>query len=215
MFDLDDTLVDRRASFLRFTQRFYETHPCVRASHSLEETHEELLALDHWGHAPKEGLFAKALGIWPGIDRSVEELVEFFWDELVAGMRPIEGAPGFLQELSDAGVPWGIVTNGDHRQFEKIAAAGMEGLAPFVVASRLFGADKPDPGVFKEGLRRLEAEAAETLFAGDNPFADIQGAHGVGMGTAWLPHNRDWPEGLAPPDYRIGHVAELRPMLLE
>jgi len=216
LFDLDDTLVDRRASFRRFTERFYETYSCVRASHSLEETYQELLRLDHWGHVPKDGVFTKVLGIWPGIGRSVEELVEFFWDELVAGMRPIEGALGFLRELSEAGAPWGIVTNGDHRQFEKIATAGMEGLAPFVIATKLFGAgvDKPDPSVFLEGLRRLEAEAGETLFVGDNPFTDVEGARRVGMGTAWLPHGRDWPEELEPPDYRVGHVAELRPMLL-
>ena len=109
LFDLDDTLVDRRASFKRFTERFYETYPCVRASHSLEETYQELLRLDHWGHVPKDGVFTKVLGVWPGIDRSVDELVEFFWDELVARMRPIEGAPEFLRELSAGGVPWGIV----------------------------------------------------------------------------------------------------------
>jgi len=215
LFDLDDTLVDRRASFRRFTERFYETYACVRSSHSAEEAYEELLALDHWGHVPKDEVFTKVLGIWPGIDRSVEELVEFFWDELVAGMRPIEGALGFLRELSDAGVPWGIVTNGDHRQLEKIATAGMEGIAPFVIASKLFGADKPDPGVFIEGLRRAQAAAAETLFVGDNPFADVQGAQRVGMASAWLPYGREWPEELVPPDYRIDHVAELRPMLLE
>ena len=216
LFDLDDTLVDRRASFRRFTGRFYETYSCVRASHSLEEAYQELLALDRWGHVPKEEVFTKALGIWPGIDRSVDELVEFFWDELVAGMRPIEDAPEFLRELSAGGVPWGIVTNGDHRQFEKISTAGMEGLAPFVIATRLFGAgvDKPDPSVFREGLRRLQAEAEEALFVGDHPFMDVEGARAVGMASAWLPHGRVWPEELDPPDYRIGHVAELRPLLL-
>lgn len=217
LFDLDDTLVDRRASFRRFVDRFYETHPCVRASHSHEETARLFLDLDGWGHAPKDVLFGKALQIWPEIDQSVDELVEFFWDELVAGMRPIEGVPDFLRELSRAGVPWGILTNGDHRQYEKIAAAGMEGIAPFVIASRLFGsgADKPDPGIFREGLRRVRAGARETLFVGDHPFIDVQGARAVGMASAWLAHGRDWPEELDPPAYRIGHVSELRLLLLD
>ncbi len=68
LFDLDDTLVDRRASFRRFAERFYETFPCVRASHSLEETYGELLALDQWGHIPKDEVFTRVLGVWPGID---------------------------------------------------------------------------------------------------------------------------------------------------
>ena len=216
LFDLDDTLVDRRASFRRFAERFRETFPSVRASHSLEETYRELLTVDKWGHVPKDGVFTKVLGIWPGIDRSVEDLVEFFWDELVAGMRPIQGAPEFLRELSEAGVPWGILTNGDHRQLEKITTAGLEGIAPFVIASKLFGsgADKPYPDIFREGLRRAGTEAEETLFVGDNPFRDVEGARAIGMASAWLHHGRDWPEGLEPPDYRIGHVAELRPVLL-
>ena len=216
LFDLDDTLVDRRASFRRFAGRFYETFPSVRASHSLEETYRELLTVDKWGHVPKDEVFAEVLGVWPALGRSVEELVEFFWDELVAGMRPIDGAPEFLRELSEGGVPWGILTNGDHRQFEKITKAGMDGLAPFVIASKLFGSgkDKPDPGIFIEGLRRVRTGAAETLFVGDNPLRDIEGARRVGMASAWLPHGRDWPEELDPPDYRIGHVSELRPVLL-
>jgi len=51
-----------------------------------------------------------------------------------------------------------------------------------VIASKLFGSgkDKPDPGIFIEGLRRVQARAAETLFVGDNPFRDIEGARGWG-----------------------------------
>jgi len=215
LFDLDDTLVDRRAAFRRFTERFYETFTCVGASHSPEDVYRTLLDLDAWGNAPKGPLFAKVLGLWPDIDRSVDELLEFFWDELVAGMRLIEGVGQFLAELSDAGVPWGIVTNGDHRQLDKVAVAGLEDIAPFVIASRLFGADKPDTGVFIEGLRRLGTKADETLFVGDTPHTDILGAQRAGMASAWLPHNREWPGQLEPADYQIAHVADLRPLLLD
>jgi putative hydrolase of the HAD superfamily len=216
LFDLDDTLVDRVASFRRFTERFHETFPCVRATHTVEETYEAILAHDGWGHTPKDQVFSEVLRVWPGLGKSVEELIEFFWDELVAGMRPIDGVPEFLHDLNEAGVPWGIITNGDQRQHDKITIAGMDGLPPFVIATKLFGtgADKPDPAVFLEGLRRLGTEARDTLFVGDNPLRDIEGARRVGMSGAWVHQGREWPTEIDPPAFRVDHVGDLRPLLL-
>lgn len=217
LFDLDDTLLDRVSSFKRFTRRFYDTFPSVQAKHTPEETYRIILGFDEWGHRPKDLVFSDVLRTWPEVDRSVNELIDFFWDELIAGMRPIKGVPGFLTELNEANVPWGIVTNGDERQLDKVRVAGIDGLARFVIPTKLFGsgADKPDPSSFLEGLWRLGTKPEDTLFVGDNPLRDIEGARRVGMPGAWVHQGREWPDDLQPADYCVDHVEDLRPLLLD
>jgi putative hydrolase of the HAD superfamily len=61
-------------------------------------------------------------------------------------------------------------------------------------------------------LRALEltgASATTTLFVGDNPEADILGAQGLGMFTAWVHRGREWPYADRRPEYLVGHVSEV------
>jgi len=213
LFDLDDTLLDRKASFKRFARLFYEREPALGASSTFEEVYAKLLELDGWGDAPKDVLFLRTRQIWPGIIATVEELFDFFWTELIASMRPIEGAIEFAAGLGEAGVPWGVVTNGDERQYEKIRVAGIEGVVPFVIASKIFGVDKPDTRIYRAALEPLGTDAAETLFVGDNPYTDIAGAQQAGLGSAWLAYGRQWPVELPEPDRVIDHVSEVGPLL--
>ena len=86
----------------------------------------------------------------------------------------------------------------------------------FVVVSDELGHLKPDPKIFKEALRKLgDPSPDSTLLVGDNPDADIGGAQGMGMMTAWVRRERSFPEGKQRPDYEIDRVDELRPVLGE
>ena len=71
-----------------------------------------------------------------------------------------------------------------------------------------FGAHKPDSSIFEHALELIGAHASETLFVGDNPVADICGARGVGMRTAWLHHGRNWPVEDYRPDHQLDAVWE-------
>ncbi|MEX0925192.1 MAG: HAD-IA family hydrolase [Dehalococcoidia bacterium] len=214
LFDLDDTLIDRAGSFERLFRIIYERDSAIRSTHSLEGMMNLVWEYDEWGTAPKEVLFERMLTQWPGMSGTVPELVAFYWAELLAGMRRIPGACEFVAELNQSGYPWGIVTNGDEKQYRKMESAGLDGVAPFAIPSQLFGEDKPAPGVFLEGLKRLGMESSEVLFVGDTPYTDIVGAHAVGMRTAWVSRGRAYPSDMPSPDYVIGHVSELRPLLV-
>ena len=70
-----------------------------------------------------------------------------------------------------------------HRVLER------DGLAPYldaVVISADLGRRKPVPAVFRSALEQLGAAAETTLFVGDDPQDDIEGAKAVGMRTAWV-----------------------------
>ena len=69
---------------------------------------------------------------------------------------------------------------------------------------------KPDPEIFIRAADRLGVCAAECVFLGDNPQADIGGAHSAGMKTVWVKRHFPWPEGLSiTPDYIVGALTEL------
>jgi HAD superfamily hydrolase (TIGR01549 family) len=118
--------------------------------------------------------------------------------------------------MNSKSVAWGVVTNGDQFQHQKAEATALDKKAPFVLASKIFGVNKPAPEVFMEAVRLLGIEGLHTeevLFVGDNPYTDIVGAHGVGMKTAWIRMGREYPSDAPTPDYVVDHVEELKHLL--
>ena len=55
-----------------------------------------------------------------------------------------------------------------------------------IFVADLYGRRKPDAAIFRAAAACLEVRASQVLFVGDKPREDIQGAHDVGMTTAWL-----------------------------
>jgi putative hydrolase of the HAD superfamily len=122
-----------------------------------------------------------------------------------------------LQQLCDQGYKLGIVTNGTVRaQSVKIKQAGLADLVDEIVISEQEQVRKPDPRIFIRAVDRLGVKAQVCMFVGDNPQADIYGAHQVGMKTVWYAHGFQWPADVdAWPDYVINDLVELLPILLE
>ena len=164
---------------------------------------------------PRQWLFEKAKETWPEIRGSVAELTDWYWRAVAAAIHPDEQVLAFLIGLSQAGKPWGIVTNGGPDQRSKARAAGFEAMLPFMVSSEESGYRKPDPRICQEAMKRLgEVPITSTLFVGDQAEADIVGAQAVGILTAWVRRGRLYPSSLLAPDYQIDHVSELGPLLL-
>ena len=103
------------------------------------------------------------------------------------------------------------MTNGSHRQLHKIEALGLETRASCTFVSEVFGCRKPEATIFLAAAACLNARPAEILFVGDDPEADIWGAHCAGMKTAWLHRGRAWPPALSDQciDLSISSVGEL------
>ncbi len=102
-----------------------------------------------------------------------------------------------LDALGQAGMPFGIVTNGSYRQKRKIEVLGLDRLTSCLFISEVFGCKKPEAEIFLAAASCLGSVAEEVLFVGDNPYADIWGAQRVGMRTAWLHRGRAWPSDLS------------------
>jgi putative hydrolase of the HAD superfamily len=216
LFDMDDTLIDRRAAYDDVYRVFYDMHDSINRSTSWEDA----LAF-FWTLSPSNATNALTAILdiqkkWPGVPGDPESHYDFYFAQMVKIVRVLPGAVEFADWMNRSSVKWGIVTNGDQVQHQKAEATGFDQIAPFVLASRLFGVDKPAPEVFMEAVRLLDVDGIQTeeiLFVGDNPYTDILGAHGVGMKTAWLRMGREYPDDAPTPDFIVDHVDELKPYL--
>ena len=209
IFDLDDTLVDRRSAFRAVAEQLYDSQPPIQEAHSLKAAVRLLIHFDTF-----DDRFDRILQTWPGIPMSASDLRVWYYEALTGALKPDELALSLLVDLNRQGAAWGIVTNGDAFQHTKLRLVGVQELAPFVIVSGDFGHEKPQPAIYIEAMKRLgEPPACRTLFVGDNPDTDIKGAQGVGMLTAWIHLDRRFPKYLPAPDYTLGHVDELRPLL--
>lgn len=87
------------------------------------------------------------------------------------------------------------------------------GLAPaldVILDSALVGMSKPDPGIFRAALERLQLPPEEVICVGDSFERDMIPARELGMKTIWLkgPHPRI-PESAGPVDASISSLFEL------
>ncbi len=211
LFDLDNTLIDREAAFVRFATCFYEERLRNVTLMTREEVVARMVRWDRDGYANRAEMFVKWAVEWPQAGLDPEQLLPWYRLEMKRHVQPDANNNRLLADLNRRGVPWGIVTNGNTTgQHVACRAAGLDQLAPFIIVSEAAGYKKPDPRIFHDALNRTGLSSPEhVLFVGDNPHADIDGAKRFGMKTAWVRRGRQFPDDLQPPDHIIDHVAEL------
>lgn len=73
---------------------------------------------------------------------------------------------------------------------ESLERIGVADAFDAVVVSGEVGWAKPHPEIFRLAMGALEADPARTVFVGDNPVADMQGAKRQGLATAWYAPGR-------------------------
>lgn len=212
LFDLDDTLIDRRGAYDIFYRSFYDQHEVINENISWPEARDFFWTLSPDNATNPRQAFVAIQERWPGVTGDPDSHFHNYFKSMVANMEPLPGAMELIGALNSSGLPWGVVTNGGQYQHEKIKSAGLEAVLPFVIATELHGASKPDPEPYLHAMRLLEMDEADTasvLFVGDNPHTDIIGAHRVGMQTAWIHMGRKFPAEMQPPTMTIDGVSDL------
>ena len=91
------------------------------------------------------------------------------------------GVTETLQTLRNAGLTLGILSNRRQDYSQEVADLGLADFFQFIIAAGDLQHWKPDPQPFHEALRLAEAQPQESLYIGDNYFADVVGARRVGM----------------------------------
>ena len=185
LFDLDRTLLDRDTAVITFAQQQYQRFSAHLQSVSAETYQARFVALDNRGYVDKARVYQQLVGEFG--------LEEPAWPDLLNDYRLnfsqccvlFPGTKIVLAQLQRAGLKLGLITNGSSRQMTNIRAIEIADFFETILISEQEGVKKPEPEIFLRALTKLKLSAAETVFVGDNPIADIAGANQVGMTTIW------------------------------
>ena len=219
LMDLDCTLTDRAATVRAFAGRFVKRFGADLApppGGAEDSVASAIVSADDGGHAPRARVF-DALRRLPWTRPPNRGVIETFWgDVFPACTRPAAWLHAALRGLREAGLRLGIVSNGNARaQRRKIDVLGVAPFFDAIIISSAVGLQKPDPRIFRLGLRAVGAEPADCWFVGDHPITDILAARAAGMVAVWVHGGRAWPAGAQPVGLRIGAVCELTGLLKE
>lgn len=215
LFDLDDTLYDRDVAFQKWAEAFVTRELLVQDQAEQERLLTMIRDMDAAGYGSKQALFMRLHELYPHLQGQPETSLERFFEQLLALIALDAETVQLLDSLAGGGIPFGVVTNGSHRQWHKIDQLGLRGRTSCLFVSETFGGKKPDPAIFLAAAECLGVPLANVLFVGDHPVNDVCGAQRVGMRTAWLHRDKPWPQEAGSPcaDVTLGSLSELSTLL--
>jgi len=100
---------------------------------------------------------------------------------IAEGIGAIPGADSLVCDLAEAGVPLALVsTSGPALMQAVLRAHNLEGRFQVVLSSEDVGPGKPDPAVYREAVRRMQADVANSV-AIEDTLNGARSAHGAGL----------------------------------
>ena len=121
-----------------------------------------------------------------------------------------DGVPAVL-DLLKKDFTLALITNGPSwTQRAKIDQLELPRWFEVIQVSEEFGVEKPHPDIFLDVMRRCDAPPSACVMIGDNPDADVRGAHACGMRAIWIRTGVfAYAADIAPPWLTITHVTQL------
>lgn len=147
-------------------------------------------------------------GVKPGDLEPAVSAVRAVHDRFNLWRRVPPDVPLALARLRGAGLRLGVVSNSEGRLAHLFRQVGLHGSFRVVVDSALEGVRKPDPAIFHRACERLGVAPERSLYVGDLPAVDVDGARGAGLHGALVD-----AYGLHPEHPSVTSVAELAALL--
>jgi len=211
LFDLDETLLDRRASVERYLlghARRASLDPDLAVAYQAR-----FWALDENGHRARADLFAQLGAEFPMVG-SHQDLLADFIQHGFATCEWIDGAEAVLGSCRTMGFRTGIITNGPSgMQRSKLRALGLDDRVDTILVSEEEGVSKPSSEIFHRAAERLGVRPEQCVFVGDNPLADVDGARRAGMLDVWIQREFPWPPDLVAATHSITALTTLMDLL--
>ncbi len=151
------------------------------------------------------------LGRNPGVRADVREICAQLDAHVLCrigeGIGAIPGAEALVRALAGGGVPLALVsTSGPALMAAVVRANRWDGLFRVVLSSEEVGPGKPDPAVYCEAVRRMQADVSRSL-AIEDTVNGARSAHGAGLPVIGLTRDPGVAAAMAPlvwqvvPDY--------------
>lgn len=210
IFDLDQTLVDRDATFKLFLDKQYARFIAKLKLESIpfEMYYEIVKRYDNNGYSKKEEVY-QLLCKDLKLDSETAMILYNDFNENY-GFEPIlfEDVHKTLADLQEI-YTLALITNGRTKgQNAKIDNAKLLDYFKCIVISESEGIKKPNPEIFHRCLERLGIEANQAVYIGDNPENDIRAAQACSMKAIWKRNSFyadiDFADGV------VNHLSELK-----
>lgn len=210
LFDLDGTLIDTAADFIRIIQAMcqQQQRPIVDAELIRSQVSEGARAMVHL--------------VFPELALDSAELLQYrqqFLDEyakqICVDTTLFAGMDDFLKTLEQKHIAWGIVTNKPRALTEALLdALDLTQRCSVVVCPDDVKHTKPDPEPMFLACQQLDIDANQCIYVGDHP-RDIDAGRAAGMPTVlasygYLPLDRRDDLASWQADYIVHDVAELQ-----
>jgi len=122
----------------------------------------------------------KRLGVKGDLEKIADIVTDEWWDN--ANLEVYEDAEETIEALRQRKINVGIVSNGFQKDIrEVLSRTGLDGAFNIIVGVDDVGKPKPHREIFLYALEMLKVEPYESIFVGDDPHADYEGAESVGM----------------------------------
>ncbi|MEU8677313.1 HAD family hydrolase [Streptomyces sp. NPDC048560] len=201
LFDLDNTLIDRRSGLETWARNFVRSRRLPAGAESVIRRRLRERAY------PADFVYLREA-------LRLSDLPGDLWKDYVGGVaRSVRCFPGVRESLAALrGEGWtlGIATNGaGDIQRAKLAAAELISLFDGICVSEEVGVRKPAYGHFEAAAELCGTRlSAGGWMIGDNPETDIAGARSAGLHTGWVANDRTWIDGPREPDIVVPSATE-------
>jgi len=191
IFDIDDTLIDRKAAFLSFCNYFIDKYSALYPiSINKEDLIKYMIEIDGSGYGGLKNFLPRLNEVWK-LPLTSEEFIKE--RNGVFGKFAI-AFPESHKVLSYMKTKYklGVITNGYSKvQREKIKVAGLEDYFDDIIVSEETGTAKPDPRIFQLSCDNLGIKPEEAVYVGDYYPNDIAGAISARITPIWICNNPD------------------------
>ena len=219
LFDLDDTLCDYAGARLGRLRIAFGQAFTARAGGGIDDARLDDLVAASIAEAPHGSdhfpNFLARHGL--GDAEAADAARRWFAENRYLGLELFPDAIRLLGlARAEGNRRVGLITNGPADvQRAKIDLLALWTHVDFAIISGEFGAEKPDPAIFREALGLGEARAEDAIYIGDSPDHDMVGARSTGIRAVWMnPGGLPWPtEAGPPPDAVIRGLGELEAVL--
>lgn len=215
LFDLDGTLIDTAADFIRIIQDMCQEKGCDVIDAQLIRTQVS------------EGARAMVKLVYPELEvddpvflQHRQDFLERYGADIAVDTALFSGMDELLLELEQEGIPWGIVTNKPrHLTQLLLKALRLTDRCAVVVCPEDVKHAKPDPEPMFLAASKLDVAATEIIYVGDHP-RDIDAGKHAGMPTilaayGYLPLERADDLEAWDADYIVDDVNELHGLVSE
>ncbi|MBE0411217.1 MAG: HAD family hydrolase [Anaerolineales bacterium] len=114
-----------------------------------------------------------------------------------------------LQTLHHAGYKLAVASNRIDPYDHQLEDLGMKNFFQFSLAAGQINSWKPDIGIFNQALQLLNTSPEQTLYVGDNYFADVVGAQNARLTPVLLDPEGIFPEATCPVIHNLGELCDI------